>query len=173
MVRVRVLGVALDEAGQHVILLKPVGEEGGAGTILPVWIGEQEATSILIAVQGAFAPRPLSHDLMVTMLASLAAVVRRIEVTRLDGGTFFAEIVLSSPAGESVIDARPSDAIALASRTEAEVWVDDDVLARAGIPDTVSEAGYEDAAASTPRDEEKLAEFRRFLDGVAPEDFEG
>ena len=70
MVQVRVLGVALDAAGQHIILLKPLGEEPSVGRVLPIWIGEQEATSILIALGGDHAPRPLTHDLMkMAMLA--------------------------------------------------------------------------------------------------------
>ncbi|WP_051369605.1 bifunctional nuclease family protein [Phycicoccus elongatus] len=68
MVQVRAAGVALDQSGQHVILLKPIDELPGEGRILPIWIGAQEATSILIAVEGAATPRPLAHDLMRAML---------------------------------------------------------------------------------------------------------
>jgi bifunctional DNase/RNase len=168
MVQVRVLGVALDETQQHVVLLKPVGEPGGRGRLLPVWIGEQEATSILIAVQGGSAPRPLSHDLMVAMLHDLDAEVERVEVTRIEDGTYFAEITLFTAHGVKVIDARPSDAIALASRTDSPVWVADAVLEVAGVPDTVSDA--DDTEAEVP--EEKVAEFRRFLDDIEPEDFQ-
>ena len=68
MVQVRVLGVALDASGQHIILLKPLGEPASEGRVLPIWIGAQEATSILIAIQGEQPPRPLSHDLMKLLL---------------------------------------------------------------------------------------------------------
>lgn len=172
MVQVRVLGVALDEAQQHVILLKPLGEAGGSGRLLPVWIGEQEATSILLAVQGGRAPRPLSHDLMVTMLHDLDAEVERVEITRIEDGTYFAEITLFTAQGVKAIDARPSDAIALASRTSSPVWVADAVLEQAGVPDTVSDADEPDASDSG-NDEQKVEDFRRFLDDVDPEDFEG
>src|SRR5690606_10857857 len=64
MVQVRVAGIALDEAGQHVLLLKPVEDLPGAGRMLPIWIGSLEATSILIAIEGAETPRPLAHDLI-------------------------------------------------------------------------------------------------------------
>src|SRR6476620_9279286 len=68
MVQVRVAGVALDATQQHVILLKPIDELPGSGQILPIWIGQQEATSILIAIEGAEVPRPLAHDLMRSMI---------------------------------------------------------------------------------------------------------
>ncbi|GAA3912622.1 bifunctional nuclease family protein [Microbacterium invictum] len=161
MVQVRVAGVALDATGQHVILLKPVDALPGEGTIVPIWIGAQEATSILIAVEGAVAPRPLAHDLMMSLLETLGASVEKVEVTRIDGGTFYAEITLSSLSGIRVVDARPSDAVALASRAGAPIWVADAVFADAGVPDVM-------AAEET---EENLAEFKDFLDHVDPDDF--
>ncbi len=161
MVQVRVGGVAVDAAGQHVVLLKPIEELPGPATILPIWIGQLEATSILIAVEGATAPRPLAHDLMKGLLEASGAEVTRVEVTRIDDGTFYAEITLATASGEKVVDARPSDAIALASRTATPLWVADDVLSEAGMPDILTDA---DAA-------ERLDEFRKFLEDVEPEDF--
>ncbi len=161
MVQVRVAGVALDAARQHVILLKPIDELPGSGQILPIWIGQQEATSILIAVEGAPVPRPLAHDLMRSLLDTLDAKVTRVEVSRIDDGTFYADITLESPAGERVVDARPSDAIALASRVGAPIWVADDVIEEAGVADFMPE---EDAS-------DRLDEFKKFLDDVEPEDF--
>ncbi|MFJ6654284.1 bifunctional nuclease family protein [Microbacterium sp. NPDC091313] len=166
MVQVRVAGVALDAAQQHVILLKPVGVGEGAGTILPVWIGEQEATSILVAVEGVTPPRPLAHDLMVRLLEALDGTVERVEVTRVEDGTFYAEVSLFTPHGLRVIDARPSDAIALASRMGAPIWVADPVFAEAAVPDDLT--GDEESDS----EEQRMAEFRRFLDDVEPEDFE-
>ena len=125
MVQVRVLGVALDAARQHIVLLKPLLEDPGVGRVLPVWIGAQEATSILIAVEGQQAPRPLSHDLITTLFGTLGAKVERVDVTRIEDGTFFAELTLSTPTGPQVLDSRPSDAIALAVRADAPIWVAD------------------------------------------------
>lgn len=163
MVQVRVAGVALDATGQHVLLLKPIDEMPGDGLVLPIWIGQLEATSILVAVEQAPVPRPLAHDLMRTMLDAVDAQVTRVEVTRIDDGTFYAEITLSTALGDRVIDARPSDAVALASRVGSGIWVDEAVMAEAGVPDVLTET---DAA-------ERLDEFKRFLDDVEPEDFEG
>lgn len=168
MVRVRVLGVALDPAQEHVILLKPVARPWDR--ILPVWIGAQEATAILVAVQGAASPRPLAHELMLSIVDELSARVERVEVTRIDEGTFYAAVTLDTPLGARVVDARPSDAIALASRADAPIFVADEVLAAAGIPDTVSEDPEETVAQD---EESRIAEFRSFLDGVEPEDFDG
>lgn len=164
MVQVRVAGVALDAAQQHVILLKPIDPAEAAGTVLPVWIGAQEATSILVAVEGVIPPRPLAHDLMVRLLEALDGTLERVEVTRVEGGTFYAEVTLFTPHGLRVIDARPSDAIAFASRVGAPIWVADAVLEEAGVQDYVTEAAEDE-------EEEKLDEFRRFLDDVDPEDF--
>ncbi|MEV4689244.1 bifunctional nuclease family protein [Microbacterium sp. LWH3-1.2] len=162
MVQVRVAGVALDASGQHVLLLKPVDQIPGDGLVLPIWIGQLEATSILVAVENAEVPRPLAHDLMGLILTALDAAATKVEVTRIEDGTFYAEITLSTALGERVVDARPSDAVALASRVGAPIWVADAVLAEAGVPDVLTET---DAA-------ERLDEFKRFLDDVEPEDFE-
>lgn len=167
MIQVHVMGIALDVAQQHVILLKPVQEDDG-DRVLPIWIGSQEASSILIAVSGETAPRPLTHDLMKTLIDSMGATVERIEVTRIEDGTFFAELSLSTPNGPLVLDVRPSDAVALATRTQAPLFVADEVLEEAGIPATFAEFAEEGS-----NSDEKLAEFRRFLEDVNPEDFQG
>lgn len=160
MVQVRVAGVALDAAGQHVILLKPL-EAQSDDRVLPIWIGAQEATSILIAVEGAQAPRPLAHDLIRSLLETLDAVVERVEVTRIDDGTYYAEITVRSGGAVHVVDARPSDAVAVASRTGAPLFVADDVLAEAGVPGLIVQG----------EEEEAVEEFHRFIEDVDPDDF--
>lgn len=166
MIPVRVLGVALDSAQQHVVLLAPLAGSGAeAGLVLPVWIGPQEAMSILVAIERAATPRPLAHDLMVVMLRQLSASVERVLVTRLVEGTFYAEIHLATPRGPFVIDARPSDALALAARTEAPIGVAEAVLTQAGVPEGAMEF-------DTRGDDDRVEEFRRFLDGVDPDDFQ-
>ncbi len=169
MVQVRVAGVGMDDAGQHVLLLKPLDDPSGEGSVLPIWIGALEATSIMIAVEGAPVPRPLAHDLMQSLLDSVDAEVNRVEVTRLDDGTYYAEITLTTPAGRRVLDARPSDAVALACRVKAPLWVADAVLAEAGVPDMTASADDEDSV----DEEESVDEFKRFLNDVDPDDFRG
>ena len=112
-------------------------------------------------------PRPLAHDLMRSLLESLDASVAGVAVTRIEDGTFYAEVTLSSPLGDRVVDARPSDAVALASRVGASIWVAEAVLDDAGVPDTVTEVEGEVDS------EERLDEFKRFLEDVDPEDFSG
>ncbi|OZD39089.1 hypothetical protein CH252_31595 [Rhodococcus sp. 06-1477-1B] len=167
MIRVHVVGVALDPAQQHVILLKPVDTATDGDRVLPVWIGPQEAMSILVAIEGTGSPRPLAHDLMTAMLGELSASVDRVEITHLDEGTFHARLVVNTPAGQRTFDSRPSDAIALAARATAPILVADAVFAEAGVPDEAVEL---DGAGA---DEDRVEEFRRFLDGVDPEDFQG
>lgn len=164
MIQVRVLGIALDASQQHIVLLKPLLEEPAEGRVLPIWIGSQEATSILIALGDEPPPRPLTHDLMKTLLDTVGATVDRIAVTRIEDGTFYAELDLTTPAGPLVLDTRPSDAIALAVRTEAPLFVAEEVLEESGIPAEMAEARP---------DEEAVDEFKRFLEDVDPEDFQG
>ncbi|MGO4105495.1 bifunctional nuclease family protein [Leifsonia sp. YAF41] len=172
MVQVRVLGVALDALGQHIILLKPIGEDPAEGHVLPIWVGEQEATSTLIALSGETPPRPQSHDLMKTLLDTVGARVERVEVTRIEQGTFYAEITLITATGALVLDARPSDSVALALRAAAPLFVADDVLEEVGIPAAMVEAVDEEEE-GPPVGEQTLDEFKDFIEHVDPEDFQG
>lgn len=164
MVQVNIAGVALDALGQHIILLRPLEEDADGERLLPIWIGEQEATSILIAIEGAVPPRPLSHDLIRNLVDAMGAQVDRVEVTRVEDGTFYAEITLQTPIGRRVIDARPSDAIAVASRTGASLFVADAVFEDAGIPGSL--------IAEKEDDDTAVEEFRDFIEHVEPEDFD-
>ncbi len=170
MIPVRVLGLAVDARMQPVVLLTPLVLADGPRTLLPIWIGSQEAASISIAVSGEEPPRPLSHDLMQRLLEATGASVDRVAVTRIEDGTFYAELSLSTATGRLVIDCRPSDAIALASRLNAPLFVAEAVLADAGILEENEGAVDED---DDQDPEEKVAEFRRFLDDIDPEDFQG
>ncbi|MBW4040972.1 MAG: bifunctional nuclease family protein [Acidobacteria bacterium] len=166
MVPVRVLGLAVDGAGQPVVLLTPLVGGSGPRTLVPIWVGEQEAASISIAVSGEEAPRPLSHDLMKRLLDTVGATVDRVDITRIEEGTFFAALTLATREDAVTLDCRPSDGIALAARVGAPLFVAESVLEDAGV--------LEDEDASEPEEaEEKVEEFRRFLDEVDPEDFQG
>lgn len=164
MIQVQVTGVAVDAKGQPLILLGPINSLSPDDRVLPIWIGAQEATSIFVAVQGAETPRPLTHDLMVSLLTAVGAELVRAEVTRILDGTFYAELTVRTADGELVLDARPSDAVALASRTGSPLFVAEEVLGEAGVPRE---------NLRTVEDEQQLAEFKDFLDTVDPEDFRG
>jgi bifunctional DNase/RNase len=167
MVPVRVLGLAVDGSMQPVVLLTPLDVGDGPRTLVPIWVGTQEAASISVAVSGEEPPRPLSHDLMKRLLDAVGASVDRVDVTRIEDGTFYAELSLTTGAGPVVLDCRPSDAIALATRAGAPLFVAESVLADAGVLEE------DDAEVDPEEAEERVEEFRRFLEEVDPEDFQG
>jgi bifunctional DNase/RNase len=167
MVPVRVLGLAVDGSMQPVVLLTPLDAGDGPRTLVPIWVGTQEAASISVAVSGEEPPRPLSHDLMKRLLDTVGASVDRVDVTRIEDGTFYAELVVTTGSGRVVLDCRPSDAIALATRAGAPLFVAESVLADAGVLEE------DDGEVDPEEAEEKVEEFRRFLDEVDPEDFQG
>jgi hypothetical protein len=162
-----VLGLAVDGRMQPVVLLTPLDNEDGPRTIVPIWVGAQEAASISVAVSGEDPPRPLSHDLMKRLLDTVGATIDRVDVTRIEEGTFYAALGLSTRDGHVTLDCRPSDAIALAARVGAPLFVAEAVLADAGVPEDEIETDQGEA------EEERVEEFRRFLDEVDPEDFQG
>jgi bifunctional DNase/RNase len=163
---VDISGIAIDvNTGAPLIVLR---EQDEPHRLLPIFIGAPEASAIAIAATGQRAPRPLVHDLMSTVIASLEGKVEGVEVTELEDGTFYAAINLSGPAGSHWVDSRPSDALALAVRTGAPVFVSEAVLDEAGsLPESDEmrpelEPAEIDAAVDT---------FRSFLDDIDPSDF--
>lgn len=155
MLEMKVHGVNLDViTNQPVIILR----DAESHRFLPIWIGQFEATSILMEMQGVKPPRPLTHDLLRTIIDNLQASVVQIVINDLKDGTFFAKIHIEKDTAQLEIDARPSDAIALAVRAKVPIFADEKVLDTASI---VSESG----------EEEEIARFREFLKDVDPEDF--
>jgi bifunctional DNase/RNase len=169
LVPVRVLGLAVDSSMQPVVLLTPLDGGDGPRTLVPIWIGSQEAASISMAVTGEEPPRPLSHDLMQHLLEAVGATLDRADVTRLDEGTYYAELSLTTRTGQLKLDCRPSDAIALASRVGAPLFVAEAVLEDAGVLEEADDGEDDDDEDA----EERVEEFRRFLDEVDPDDFQG
>lgn len=153
-----IYGVSFDMVGkQPIVLLKTVT----GNTFLPIWIGHAEAAAILMRLQGADTPRPMTHDLLNDVLNELNAEVAKITVTELRENTFYALITLRSQASEIDIDSRPSDAIALAVRSEAPIYAADAVIEESGIE-------FE----SEPEEADEVVEkFKAFLDEVSPDDF--
>lgn len=165
MIQVHVAMMAADAEGSPVLLLQPVSV-ADRGVVLPIWIGPMETAAIMIASGMTDAPpRPLTYDLMVRLLDALGGAVERVEVTDLVAGTFHAAITLRTPEGSQRVDARPSDSVALALRVGAPIFVADAVLAEAGIPDMIQDAGKDEDPTET------LAEFSDFIEQVDPDDF--
>jgi uncharacterized protein len=154
MVEMRVAGIALDAASRSpiVLLRDPSGRRQ-----VPIWIDQAQAQNILAGLSDDIPPRPLSHDLMARLLEIGGLSLERVIIHTIEDNTFRAVLKLSDAGGASTdLDARPSDAIALALRTGSGIWMLEEVVADASIP-VDAEADAEDAA-----------DFRRFLDAVSP-----
>ena len=153
-----IYGVSFDMVGkQPIVLLKT--RDGNK--FLPIWIGHPEAAAILMKLQGANTPRPMTHDLINDMLTEMEATCSRVSVTELRENTFYASITLQVNGREVEIDSRPSDALALAVRTSAPIFAAEDVIAESAI-----EFEHEDES-----EEQVVDKFKEFLDNVTPEDF--
>jgi uncharacterized protein len=165
VIEVRIASLAVDpRTNQPVLILRPLDDVPGHGRVLPIWIGQPEATAILLAIEGVELPRPLTHDLLRDVIESLDAYIERIEITRVEEGTFYAALILRAEERSIAVDARPSDSIALAVRTGAPVFVAADVMESAAVSDSSDQVIDE---------EQELEAFREFLDHVDPEDFQG
>ncbi|MHB1928609.1 MAG: bifunctional nuclease family protein [Acidimicrobiales bacterium] len=164
MVEMRLASVRVEVSTRTPILL--LQEAGGGNRTLPIYIGPAEAQAIAQALQGVVAPRPMTHDLMRDLLNDLGAVVDCVVITELRDRTFFAEIRLTARGRHHTVSARPSDAIALAVRTSATIYADDALVDAEGV---VLEAAGDDEDTDA---DELLSEFKVFIEGIRPEDFE-
>lgn len=165
MREVSVIGIRLElPTNQPMVVLR----ENDGERVLPIWIGAVEASAIDSAQKGYVTPRPLTHDLLRDVLAALNVGVTRIEITEIQDRVFFASLVLSSGV---TVSARPSDAIALALRVHAPVFVDEGVLDEAGLTVTAEGEDEEAGDSAGALSESDVEEFRAFLDRVTPEDF--
>ena len=144
---------------QPIVLLKAVD----TNKFLPIWIGHPEAAAILMKLQGASTPRPMTHDLLFDMLGELEVACTRVSVTELRENTFYASITLSVNGREVEIDSRPSDALALAVRSGAPIFAAEDVIAESAIE-------FEHEVEDT---EEVVDKFKEFLDRVDARGFRG
>jgi len=149
----QVVGVRVEmPSNQPIVLLR----EADGERYLPIWIGAPEASAIAFAQQGVTPARPLTHDLLSDVITALGARLVQVQITDLSDGVFYATLVFDSG---TEVSARPSDAIALALRTGADVVGAEAVLDEAGL-------------ALPSEDEDEVEKFREFLDHVSPEDFD-
>jgi bifunctional DNase/RNase len=161
MIPMEVVGVRVEmPSNQPIVLLK----EMSGSRFLPIWVGAVEATAIAFSQQGIQPPRPLTHDLMKDLLEQLHATLTAVHLTELRDGVFYASLLLANGDEELVISARPSDAIALALRTQSAIFATEALMDEAGIEIT-------DQDNSQANDE--VERFREFLDQINPEDFVG
>jgi hypothetical protein len=161
-------GVSFEPIGkQPIVLLKTADDD----KFLPIWIGHPEAAAILTKLQGATAPRPMTHDLLSDVISELQGEIVRVTVTELRENTFYARITIVQDGREVDIDSRPSDAIALAVRCDAQIFAADDVIEESGIEfqaEDEDQPGFVTASSLADLDP---GEFRKFLETVTVEEF--
>jgi bifunctional DNase/RNase len=161
VIEMEIVGVRVEMPSSSPIAL--LREVGGTQRLLPIFIGAPEATAIAFALEEVVTPRPMTHDLLRTVLDDLGVSLERITVTDLREGVFYAELELNARDGVHTISSRPSDAIALAARTGSPIYAAESVL---------DEAAYvEEAAEEGPEQEEVVEQFKEFINSVDPEDF--
>ncbi len=154
-----IYGVSFDMVGKTpIVLLKTID----GNRFLPIWVGHPEAAAILIHLQGARPGRPSTHDLFIRAMSELDATVSRATITELRDNTFLAEVTIEHAGNDMVLDSRPSDAIALAIRAEAQIFAGEELVAEHSI----------EFEQETMGDSESMVkEFQQFLDDVSPSDF--
>jgi bifunctional DNase/RNase len=189
VIEVFVSRLGLDgQQNQFVVIL----QEKDGERILPIWIGRPEAESIAAHLDGVQARRPMTHDLIQSLIVALGGTVDRVEITNVVDGTFFARLLLDRGGELSVVDARPSDSIAIAIRLDAPIYVADGLLADYEIPEVAGPSilGDADAASDeldepvgpdfgsgfTPlvaneQDAHSAEQLKRHLERLRPEDF--
>jgi len=162
---------------QRVVILK----EKATDRYLPIWIGPSEADAIAVKLQSVSVPRPMTHDLLNTIVDALGASINSIVVSDLKNDTFYAKIIINVDGEQMEVDSRPSDAIALAVRVQAPIYAEEGVLDKAGIlldketGKLLSETGetdYVDGKQITEEEMNKLSAFQDFINSLDMEDFD-
>ncbi|MEB3294673.1 MAG: bifunctional nuclease family protein [Synechococcales bacterium] len=156
MIEMKVAGIALDAVSRSPIVLL---RDGTDRRQLPIYIGQEQAKAIISALEGQVPPRPLTHDLLVNFLEEWNMVLERVVIHALQDSTFYALLQVRMGETRKDIDARPSDAIAVAIRTKSPIWVMEEVLADASIP------------VDRDADEAERQAFRDFISNIRPDDF--
>ena len=168
MIAMNLVGVRVEmPSNTPIVLLQEVNDDT---RMLPIFIGQAEATAIALALEDVDTPRPMTHDLVRDLLVVLGATLHKVVVTDLRDKTFYAELHLSVGEKTQVVSCRPSDALAIAVRTGSDIFAEAHVVDAAGFipePDDVDEDDDDETV------EEVLDEFREFIDNINPEDFGG
>lgn len=159
MIEMRVMGIALDtRSGSPIVVLNDLDNRRA----LPIWIGSAEASSIIRKIENIPSLRPMTHDLFLNFSESAGYQITKVEINDVDEQTYFSTIFMYNEElnKEVQVDARPSDAIAIAIRADVPIFVTENVLAT-GVVST-----------DTQKDEEEAAEFKNFIKDIKPSDFE-
>ncbi len=158
MIEMKVMGIAIDTASGSPIIVLNDKENRKA---LPIWIGSAEASAIIRKIENIKVLRPMTHDLIIDIIEKTGYTVNRIEINDVEKETYYSTIYLTNEnENEITIDARPSDAIAVAIRVDAPIFVSAKVLADGSV------------SCDSAKDEEESEEFRNFIQSIKPSDFE-
>jgi bifunctional DNase/RNase len=169
MVEVHVIRLAIDGVSNaHVVIL----QEKGGERLLPIWIGSAEADSILMEINNVKKERPLTHDLCKSLIAGLGGELRRVQITRVAKGTYYAEMHIVRGGEVVQVDARPSDSIAIALRFPAPIFADESLLVAMGEeePDE-GESVVPETPPAQSTDDMTVEQLQRYLSNLRPEDF--
>lgn len=128
LVEAEIWTIARTDQG-NAVLVRPLG----ADSAVPIFIGQLEAQSILIGMGNVPMPRPLTHDLFISLFEKLDVIIEKIEITSLKEGTFFSRIILKCRGRELIVDSRPSDALGIATRTKCPIYLDERIVDEAGV----------------------------------------
>ena len=158
MIQMRVMGIAIDtRTGNPIVVLNDMENRKA----LPIWIGSAEASSIIRKIENLKVLRPMTHDLMINFIKATGYDIEKVQINDVDNETYFSTVYLSNREGKVLeVDARPSDAIALALRAEAPIYVTEKVLMDGSV------------TCDAQKDEEEAQEFRNFVQSIKPSDFE-
>ena len=162
MIEMKVKGLTLDPlTNMPIVILKDI--EGNKA--LPIWVGIFEANAIALEMEQVTTPRPMTHDLIKNILEGITAHVNRVVVNDLKDNTFYAVISLNLNGSEVLVDSRPSDAIALALRVNAPIFVEKKVI------DDARSIDFTEQVASKESDEEMSEDWKNWLENLRPDDF--
>jgi len=158
MIEMQVMGIALDtRTGSPIVVLHDKSNRKA----LPIWIGSAEASAIIRKIENIAVTRPMTHDLIINLVKQMDYKIAKIEINDVDQETYYANIfIVDDEKNEVVLDARPSDAIAIAIRVDAPIFVTSNVLANGSV------------SCDSVKDEEEAKEFRDFIQNIKPSDFE-
>ena len=158
MIEMKVMGIALDtRTGTPIVVLHDLENRKA----LPIWIGSAEASSIIRKIENLSVSRPMTHDLIINIIEQIGYTLEKIEINDVEKDTYYATMFLSNDEGKTIeIDSRPSDAIAVAIRVDAPIFVTANVISNGSV------------STDTAKDEEEAQEFKKFVQSIKPSDFE-
>ncbi len=158
MIEMKVMGIALDtRTGSPIVVLHDKENRKA----LPIWIGSAEASSIIRKIENLTVSRPMTHDLIINIIEKVGYKLDRVEINDVEKDTYYATMFLTDDNGNTVeIDSRPSDAIAVAIRVDAPIFVTANVISNGSV------------STDTAKDEEEAQEFKKFVQSIKPSDFE-